>query len=151
MSKLVVAGEVERPLELDAAALARLPGQVDDVSRLVPGREGSGVRLGDVLAAARTRAGATHVTLRSSDGRFAASSPIAAVRDGIVVYRLGDGPLPAASGGPIRFLLPRSAGCDDADATACANVKQLGEVRVTRGAEADTRPRSAGEHAKLHE
>jgi DMSO/TMAO reductase YedYZ molybdopterin-dependent catalytic subunit len=131
MAKLRVEGAVETPLELDLAALAGLPGQVDDVASLVPGREGSGLRLGAILDLARPHAGATHVTLISSEAGFAADSPLAAVRDGIVVYRLGDGPLPAALGGPLRFLLVAAAGCaPDAALSACANVKRLDTIRV---------------------
>ena len=69
-----VSGLVGRPLELSHADLAALPGQVDDVSTLAPGREGSAVRIASVLEAASAQSGAEFLTLEA-DGGFAASIP----------------------------------------------------------------------------
>ena len=147
---LVVEGEVIAPVELSFADLAALPEQVADISALVPGREGSGVRLSAVLGRAGLKPNATHVTCESTDGKFTASVPLSAVREAIVAYRLGDAPLPESKGGPIRFFIPEAADCDAADIDQCANVKYLGRLRVTKGAGTDTRPQSAREHAALH-
>ncbi len=149
--KLQVAGEVVSPVELDFDALAALPDQVADISGEVPGREGGGVRLRAVLGRAGLKANATHVTCESTDGKFAASVPLSAVRDAIVAYRLGDQPLPESKGGPVRFFIPDAAACAADDVDQCANVKYLGCLRVTRGSGDDTRPTSPTEHAKLHE
>ncbi len=91
MTRLRVSGEVERPLALGFDAFVALPGQVPDVGALIPGREGGAVRLGTLLEHAGARPGATHVTLASTDGGFCASVPVAAVREALVTYRLGDG------------------------------------------------------------
>lgn len=131
MVALRIEGAIARPLAFDFAALAALPDQIDDVGALVPGRTGGGVRIAHLLDLAGPDAAATTVTLLSSDARFAAAAPLTAVRDVIVVYRLGDDPLPADLGGPLRFLLLDSASCaPDGKPSACSNVKQLAAIRV---------------------
>lgn len=150
MSILTIEGEVDRPKALGFADLAASPGQVRDVSVLVPGRAGRAVLLEALLASAGLRDVATHVSLVSSDG-FAASAPLAALRHGAVLYAAPDGgPLADAQGGPFRFLVPEAEGCSLEDVSHCTNVKRLSALRFTGGPGADTRPRSEAEHAALH-
>lgn len=148
--KLSVDGAVLAPLELGFEELAALPGQIDDISSLVTGREGGGVRLVSVLARAGLKPDATHLTCESTDGKFSASVPLSSVRGAIVAYRLGGEPLPAAKGGPIRFFIPEAASCATDEVDQCANVKYLGRLYVSKGAGSDTRPTSRQEHEKLH-
>lgn len=152
MSKLRVDGEVARSIELGAAELAALPGQVEDVAALVPGRSGRAVRLESLLEAAGARPGATHLVLVSDDG-FAASVPLAAVRHGVVVHAgsPGGAALPRERGGPFRFLLPEAEGCSPDEASHCSNVKHLAAVRLSAGPGRDTRPANESEHRALHE
>jgi DMSO/TMAO reductase YedYZ molybdopterin-dependent catalytic subunit len=147
---LAVRGAVERELDLAFADLAALPEQVPDVGTVVSGREGGAVPLRAVLACAGVDPSATHVTLVSDDGSFAASTPLAEVADALLVYRLGEKPLPAGQGGPFRFLIPEAAACHTAPVDTCANVKFLGEIRLTVGPGRDTRPRTPAAHAALH-
>ena len=151
MKGLRLDGEVDTPREIGFAEMAGLAGQVDDVGAVVPGRRGGAVRLATLLAAVGARPSATHATLTSADGRFAASVPLAAVADALVVYRLGDAPLPAAAGGPFRFLVPAASDCATGEVDACANVKDLARIRLENGPGKDTRPTNAREHAELHE
>ena len=150
MIRLRVEGEVEAPREFGFADLAALPGQVPDVGTLVPGREGAAVRLQALLDAVGVRARAGHLTLLSSDGKFSASVPLAAVRDAVVAYRLGDQPLPPEKGGPLRFFIPKVEQCAQGGVDACANVKFLGCICVTTAPGTDTRPTTARAHAELH-
>jgi hypothetical protein len=131
--------------------LAALPGQDADDARLIPGREGGAVRLASILGAVGCNPAATHVTLTSTDGRFSASVPLEAVRDAVVAYRLGDAPLPERLGGPLRFFIPNVEQCAIGGIDACANVKFLGSIELTRDPGLDTRPTSEREHALLHE
>ncbi len=149
--KLVVDGEVLAPLALDFDDLAALPGQIEDISTVVAGRSGGGVRLSSILARAGIKANATHLTCESSDGGFKASVALRAASDAIVAYRLAGDVLPRKHGGPLRFFIPDAAGCAAADVDQCANVKFLARLFITKGAGDDTRPTSASEHAKLHE
>jgi DMSO/TMAO reductase YedYZ molybdopterin-dependent catalytic subunit len=150
MANLRIEGEVAAPRALALGDLEALPGQIDDVSRFVPGRAGRAVRLESILKLARPGAAATHLTLVSADGSFSASAPLEAVRDALVVYALGGEPLPVAQGGPLRFLIPRVEECATGAVDACSNVKALSLIRLTRGPEPDTRPATRESHAELH-
>lgn len=130
MALLRIEGAVSAPLDLGFDELAALPEQVPDVSTVVPGRPGHGVRLAAVLARAGVEAHATQVELESGDGSFTATVPLAAVAEAVLAYRLGEGPLPPDKGGPVRFLTPHDGHCDKTDGHACANVKGLARLRV---------------------
>lgn len=147
---LRVTGEVEREQALAFADLVGLPDQVDDVSAVIPGREGTAVSLSAILAKAGRGPQAQHITLISGDGRFSASVPLAAVEGALVVYRLGPEALPVKKGGPLRFLIPNVEQCAIGGVDACANVKYLAEIRLSRDAGADSRPTSEREHEELH-
>jgi len=151
-TSIQVEGTVHTPGAFDFAALAALPEQIADIGRLIPGRQGGGVWLRALLDVVGPLAQATHLTLHASDGSFSASVPLAAVRDrGIVVYRLGDDPLPVAQGGPMRFYITGVEACAVGEVDACANVKCLGVLQVTGGRGVDTRPSTAREPTALHE
>jgi DMSO/TMAO reductase YedYZ molybdopterin-dependent catalytic subunit len=145
-----IAGAVARPRTLAAGDLARLPGQVEDVGALVAGRVGGAVSLRAVLGAAAPLPDATHLTIESGDGRFAASVPLDALAEAVLVYRFGDGPLPAAMGGPARLLIPDAARCGRADVDTCANVKDVAMLRVETARGRDTRPTTPAAHAAVH-
>ena len=146
-----VSGLVEHPLELGHADLAALPGQVDDVSTLSPGREGSAVRIASVLEAASAQAGAEFLTLEA-DGGFAASIPLAAVVDqALLLYALDGEPLPHEKGGPVRFLIPNPAACGTAEIDTCANVKWLNSISLSTERGRDVRPATLRAHEALHE
>jgi DMSO/TMAO reductase YedYZ molybdopterin-dependent catalytic subunit len=150
MDRLRVDGAVGLARDFGFDDLAALPGQVPDISTLIAGREGGGVRLQSLLDAVGARAYGTHVTLTSTDGRFSASVPLAAVRDAVVAYRLGNAPLPREKGGPLRFFIPNVEQCAVGGVDACANVKFLGRIRITAGAGEDTRPTTVRAHEELH-
>ncbi|MCY4450003.1 MAG: molybdopterin-dependent oxidoreductase [Chloroflexi bacterium] len=146
-----VSGLVGHPLELGHADLAALPGQVDDVSTLSPGREGSAVRIASVLEAASAQAGAEFLTLEA-DGGFAASIPLAAVADqALLLYALDGEPLPHEKGGPVRFLIPDPAACGTAEIDTCANVKWLNSISLSTERGRDVRPATLRAHEALHE
>ncbi len=150
-NEIKVTGLVDQPLELGYEGLAALPGQVEDVSTLAPGREGSAVRLSSVLDAAGAKAGAGFVTLEA-EGDFAASIPLAAVADqALILYALGGGPLPEEKGGPVRFLIPNPAACGTAEVDTCANVKWLKSIELSAERGRDIRPSTLRAHAALHE
>jgi G3E family GTPase len=138
---LAAAAEGIEGARLDPAALARrgaaleiggrsvdrdwlrsLPDQVADVSAIVHGRAGAGVRLGGLLreAGAGDLAGRQLVVV-ARDGYTTPPVSASELADGVLVHSLGDGPLPDGAGGPFRLLVP---GRGD----ACANVK--GVIRL---------------------
>lgn len=122
---LVDAGGWEMPLT--RAALMALPGQVSDVSVRVPGREGSGVCLAEVLALAAAPPDSTFV-LVASDGMTTAAHPLTQVGTAILVHSLKDRPYPVEKGGPFRIFVPPTDG-----QTACANVKKLVRIVLAKG------------------
>lgn len=148
---LTIDGAVERPLRLSLADLSALPGQVPDVSQLVSGRQGSAVTLVALLAAAGIRPDAAWLTLHASADDFHASMPLDSVREqGLVVYRLGDQPLPAKAGGPVRFLIPDVAACHTHEVDECANVKFVDRIELSAARGFDNRPEDERAHAALH-
>ena len=142
---LRVEGEVQTPREFVFAELAALPEQISDVGSLIPGRQGGAVRLRTLLDATGVHPHATHVTLHATDGDFSASVPLAAVRErALIVYRMGEVPLPVEQGGPLRFLIMDAEACGLSEIDTCANVKFLGSIQVTQEPGVDTRPTAAG-------
>jgi DMSO/TMAO reductase YedYZ molybdopterin-dependent catalytic subunit len=117
--------------------------QVQDVSALVPGRAGRGVRLAALVEKAGGASGAHDLNVASQDPSFSISLPLAEAGGALVVYALGDAPLPASKGGPFRLLVPGHA--DD-----CVHVKQLASIELSDRPGRDTRPKDDAEHAKLH-
>jgi DMSO/TMAO reductase YedYZ molybdopterin-dependent catalytic subunit len=138
---LEICGDVREPGRFDFAALTRLPGQIDDVATLVPGRSGGAVRLVSLLDAVQPWPEATHITVESNDGSFSASVPLAAVIDSaVVLYRLGARALPEQQGGPFRFLITDAQACATGGADLCANVKFVRRIALSAGPGRDTRP-----------
>lgn len=149
---LEVTGEVTSSKRFTFDELKRLPGQVADVGALLPGREGQGVRLASILAAAGPGKEAAYMTLSTGDGAFSASVPRAIVAErGIVVYALNGQPLPEAKGGPVRFYIQDVDSCGVADLDQCANVKHLARIELSRTPGRDVRPKTKKAHDALHE
>ena len=102
---------------------------------MVAGREGGAVWL-HALVAPSPRA--RFATLASADGKFAISVPLSPLLErALLVYRLGDAPLPPSKGGPVRVLLTGDVPCSGEQLDACATVKGLGLVRLTAEREPD--------------
>lgn len=139
---LRIMGKVSPECNLSFEDLQKLP-QVEDVSKQVEGRQGAAVRLRSLLEGAQPQPAATHATLASDDGSFRASVPLTDVLDALLVYRLGDQPLPEHLGGPIRFLIPDAAACHTGGADVCANVKHLASIELTAGEQPDSRGETA--------
>jgi DMSO/TMAO reductase YedYZ molybdopterin-dependent catalytic subunit len=138
---LEICGEVQRPDLFTFEAMSRLAGQVEDISAMVPGRKGGGVRLGALLEAVQPRPEAAYLTVESTDSSFSASVPLSAVVDsGVVLYRLGAEPLPPQQGGPFRFLITDAQTCATGGVDLCANVKFVGRMLLSLEAGRDTRP-----------
>jgi DMSO/TMAO reductase YedYZ molybdopterin-dependent catalytic subunit len=127
---LRVDGSVRRPGNLGFEELAALPGQIEDVAALVPGRHGGAVALRALLEAVGVAEHASRVTLESTDGKFSQQAPLASLEFAVLVYRLADGPLPESLGGPVRFLIPGVEDCGVPGVDRCTNVKALGHVRI---------------------
>jgi DMSO/TMAO reductase YedYZ molybdopterin-dependent catalytic subunit len=130
---LLVEGEVYSPGTFRFDDLAALPEQVPDVSTFAPGKAGGGVRLRALLERVGVKPGAAWATLASADGTFAISVPLPELGEqALLAYRLGEGPLPEGKGGPVRLVIRAGASVD-----ACAAVKGLGLIRLTRVREPD--------------
>jgi DMSO/TMAO reductase YedYZ molybdopterin-dependent catalytic subunit len=125
---LRVEGLVGSPREFGFEELSCLSGQIADVGALVAGREGGAVRFQSILDTVGPAAQANRVTLESADGKFTQDAPLEALRTAVLVYRLGDRPLPADHGGPVRFLIPNLEECATGGVDRCTNVKGLGRI-----------------------
>ena len=147
---MTVDGLVDNPGAYDAARLSALPGQIPDVAALVADREGVAVPLAAVLDNAGASPSARFITINAEAG-YSASVPLAAVRDqAILIYKLGDGPLPRDKGGPVRFFIPDVAACQTDEVDQCANVKYVESIVLSAEQGADTRPQTIRQHVELH-
>jgi hypothetical protein len=100
----------------DREALRSMTGREPDVSARFPKRQGSGVSLRSLLAAAGAPLEGSLV-VAAADGYVSDPVEVARALDGVLVDSLGDGPLPASQGGPFRLLVPGDV--------PCANVKSV--------------------------
>jgi DMSO/TMAO reductase YedYZ molybdopterin-dependent catalytic subunit len=151
---LRVEGAVEHPLAVTFEDLEAMPevDQVVDVSKFQPGRRGDGVTLESLLGRAIPSKGATHLTLHADRDDFHVSIPLDVIRgQGVVVYRVGDGPLAPEHGGPIRLLIRDPSACHSGELDDCANVKYLSRIELTTRRGVDTRPTDEEAHRALHE
>lgn len=133
-SLITVEGTVQKKTEWSYDDLSRLPKehQIDDVSRLVSGIDGAGIRVKALIKESSPLSKADHVTFHSLDGKFAASIPLReAVEKGILVYQREGKPLPESKGGPLRLVVPHGD-------NACSNVKSVFRIEVTVGKGKDT-------------
>jgi len=150
---LWIDGAVSQPLALTYDDLAAMPAvdQVLDVSRFHPTRRGDGVALDALLRMAGPTADANYMTLHAGRDDFHVSVPLPPLRaEGIVVYRVGEGPLGVKEGGPIRLLIRDPTACKTGELDDCANVKYLDRIEVTIVRGRDTRPEDEAAHAELH-
>ena len=151
---LRVDGSVDRPLALTFEDLGGFPeeARVADVSRYHPSRRGDAVTLDAVLDRAGPREGVTHVTLHADRDDFHVSIPLGLIRgQGLVVYKVGPGPLAIEQGGPVRLLIRDPSVCQTGELDDCANVKYLSRIELTSGRGRDTRPEDDEAHRALHE
>lgn len=127
MSGLFVGGSAAGgELELRFEALRALPEehQVPDISTEIAGREGRALRLSALLDLVQPASSARIVHVESADGSFTANVDLGTARAaGLVLYALGDEPLPARYGGPVRLLFADSDDCS-------VNVKELGRIEL---------------------
>ena len=132
--RIRIEGAVVQPVSFDRAAIAALPEEHQlDVSTVMPGMQGRGIRLKGLLDVPSLAIEADHVVFHSSDGKYSACLTLQQAKEyGVLVYELAGAPLPEPNGGPFRLVTP---GLGD----LCANVKQVARIEVTRGLGPDTR------------
>ncbi|HEX9100669.1 MAG TPA: molybdopterin-dependent oxidoreductase [Polyangia bacterium] len=119
MSLIAFEGQLSVPRTFSFDELRRLPAQLTERSMLLGGRAIAGVRIGALIADLGVKPWARFAVVRAEDG-YAANVPLALVVDCVLVYAVGDAPLPVELGGPIRFL---ARGAD-----RCSNVKRVAAI-----------------------
>ncbi|OQW30040.1 MAG: hypothetical protein A4E19_10800 [Nitrospira sp. SG-bin1] len=132
--RLRIEGAVVQPVSLDRAAVASLPAEHHvDVSTVMRGMKGRGIRLKGLLDVPALAIEADHVVFHAADGKYSACLTLQQARDhGVLVYELDGASLPDSKGGPFRLITP---GLGD----LCANVKGVARVEITKGPGRDTR------------
>jgi DMSO/TMAO reductase YedYZ molybdopterin-dependent catalytic subunit len=127
MPLLSIDGEVNLPREFTWDELRALPQQIKEHSVLLGGRAIIGVRLKAVIAELGVKKWARFVVVRAED-EYVANIPLASATDCLLVYAVGNEPLPSALGGPAR-LLGRGL-------VRCSNVKRVCRISLAeKGAE----------------
>ena len=128
-------GAVVQPVSFDRAALRQLPEehQVADISTMMPGMQGRGIRLEGLLDVPALAIEADHVAFHAADGKYSACLTLQQAREhGVLIYELDGAALPDTKGGPFRLITP---GLGD----LCANVKGVARIEITKGPGRDTR------------
>ncbi len=151
---LKITGRAEREMSLTFDDLSGVDAeqQIADMSAIDPKRKGAAVRLEGLLSLVGVKVEAAYLGLHASKDDFHASVPLEAVRErGLVIYRIDDGPLDEAAGGPVRFYIPDFAACHTAEVDECANVKFVDWIELTAEKGFDNRPHDGKEHEALHE
>ena len=132
--RIRIEGAVVQSVSLDRAAIAALPAEHHlEVSTVMPGMQGRGIRLKGLLDIPALAIEADHVAFHASDGNYSACLTLQQAREhGVLVYELDGAALPEKKGGPFRLVTP---GLGD----LCANVKGVGRIEITKGPGRDTR------------
>jgi 2-dehydropantoate 2-reductase len=127
-------GAVVQPVSFDHAAIAALPSEHHlDISAMVPGMKGRGIRMKGLLDIPALAVEADHVVFHAEDGSYSVCLTLQQAREyGVLVYELDGEALPGVKGGPFRLVTP---GLGD----LCANVKGVARIEVIRGPGRDTR------------
>ncbi|MCG6155548.1 molybdopterin-dependent oxidoreductase [Rubinisphaera margarita] len=106
--------------------------QVADVAERFPGRQGTGLLfrqwleqlIGDSILV-------QSLVLRSSQDGFEKIIHWGLIPDdAVLIYALGDEPLPPDMGGPCRLLVPGTVLCGRSELDNCVNVKHLDSVEL---------------------
>ena len=134
LGRIRIEGAVVQPISFDRSSIAVLPEEHQlDVSTVMPGMKGRGIRLKGLLDIPALAIEADHVTFHAADGKYSACLTLPQAREhGILVYELDGAPLPDTKGGPFRLVTP---GLGD----LCANVKGVARIEITKGLGRDTR------------
>ncbi len=129
-----IEGAVVQPVSFDRAAIATLPEEHQvDVSTVMPGMQGRGIRLKGLLDVPALAIEADHIVFHALDGTYSACLTLQQAQEhGVLIYELDGAPLPDTKGGPFRLVTP---GLGD----LCANVKGVGRIEITKGPGRDTR------------
>jgi 2-dehydropantoate 2-reductase len=127
-------GAVVQPVSFDRAALALLPAEHQlDISTVMPGMLGQGIRLKGLLDIPALAIDADYVAVHAADGTYSACLTLQQAKEfGVLVYELQGAALPETKGGPFRLVTP---GLGD----LCANVKGVARIEITKGPGRDTR------------
>lgn len=120
---LRIEGEVVTPSDFDFAMLRALAEQLIEPSALLAGREIAAVRLAMLLDLAGAHANAQSLVCESEDGAYVTSLPMEAARQCVILYRVGELPLPRGLGGPFRLVT--------AGRLRAGDVKALGSIYVS--------------------
>ena len=128
-------GAVVQPVSFNRVAIAGLPAVYQlDISTVLAGMKGRGIRVKGLLEIPALAIEADHVVFHASDGKYSACLTLQQAREyGILIYDLDGAALPEAKGGPFRLVTP---GLGD----LCANVKGVARIEIRRGPGRDTRP-----------
>ncbi|MBL8076073.1 MAG: 2-dehydropantoate 2-reductase [Nitrospira sp.] len=134
VGRVRIEGAVVQPVSFDRVALAALPAEHQlDVSTVMPGMQGQGIRLKGLLEVPALAIDADHVVFDASDGTYSACLTLRQAREhGVLIYELDGAALPDTKGGPFRLVTP---GLGD----LCANVKGVARIEITKGPGRDTR------------
>lgn len=120
---ITVTRQGQKPRGFSMKDLGSLPGGLENIGTVIPGRRGEAVSVARLLDAAGSTDTEQKAIFRSGE-TFSADVSVEVARDkGWLVFSLDKKPLPARYGGPVRLLIP---GTDD----PCSNVKSIDQIII---------------------
>jgi len=144
MSLIALDGELSVPRTFSFAELRALDAPIIERSVLLGGRAISGIRIGTILGSLGIKPWTRFAVVCGEDG-YAANVPLELVDDCVLVYAVGDAPLPVELGGAFRFLARGAARCSNVKHVAAIGFRQNAVAVEHRCARA--RGRGAGSMA----
>jgi DMSO/TMAO reductase YedYZ molybdopterin-dependent catalytic subunit len=119
---LTIDGEISIPRGFTFEELRRARGQIVDGGGLFGRRDVKALPLSALVGPLGIKPCARLAVVRGSDS-FVANIPVAIIHQCILVYAVGELPLPAELGGPVRLFAPGQG--------RCANVKAVTSISLT--------------------
>ncbi len=124
----------EVSIEFDRVKFVQFPHeyQVPDISEIIPGREGSGLKFRHLLESLKPEATEIlKISLQASHDQFEKSIPWQLIpEEAVLVYQLHGEEIPLVQGGPFRLYVPGTVLCGQAELDNCVNIKHLDRIDV---------------------
>ncbi|HBN78081.1 MAG TPA: hypothetical protein DD473_20180 [Planctomycetaceae bacterium] len=134
MKKLEITWKNYDSKTLDHDQLAQLPADfhISDISKMISGRQGSGLKFRSLLESLKPEGvNIELISLKASHDQFEKSIQWQLIPVGaVLVYEIHGEEIPLEKGGPFRLYVPGTVVCGQAELDNCVNIKHLDRIDV---------------------